>query len=74
MAGATDVAAEGLAAVGWGGRLRAAEEAEEAEEVEAMVAKAWGTAAEAVVSPAKVVAETAAAVVQEAAVRRRVLH
>jgi hypothetical protein len=54
--------------------LRAAEEAEEAEEVEAMVVKAGGTAAEAVVSPAKVVAETAAAVVQEAAVRGRVLH
>jgi hypothetical protein len=45
-------------------------EAEEAEEAEAMVVEAWGTAAEAVVSPAKVVAETAAAVVQEAAVRR----
>ena len=63
MAGATDVAAEGLAAVGWGPQM-------EAEEAEAMVAEAWGTAAEAVVSPAKVVAETAAAVVQEAAVRR----
>jgi hypothetical protein len=74
VAGATDVAAEGLAAVGWGGRLRAAEEAEEAEEAEAMVVKAGGTAAEAVVSPAKVVAETAAVVVQEAVVRRRVLH
>ena len=67
MAGATDVAAEGLAAVGWGPQM-------EAEEAEAMVVKAGGTAAEAVVSPAKVVAETAAAVVQEAAVRRRVLH
>ena len=63
MAGATDVAAEGLAAVGWGPQM-------EAEEAEAMVAEAGGTAAEAVVSPAKVVAETAAAVVQEAAVRR----
>ena len=70
MAGATDVAAEGLAAVGWGPEM----EAEEAEEAEAMVVEAWGTAAEAVVSPAKVVAETAAAVVQEAAVRRRVQH
>ena len=64
------MAADGLAAVGWGPQM----EAEEAEEVEAMVAEAWGTAAEAVVSPAKVVAETAAAVVQEAVVRRRVLH
>ena len=64
------MAAEGLAAVGWGPEM----EAEEAEEAEAMVVEAWGTAAEAVVSPAKVVAETAAAVVQEAAVRRRVQH